>query len=234
MIAKIKEKQKAIILRKQGLSYDEILKKIHVSKSSLSLWLHDIELSAGQRKRLADKWVIGQRKGAEAQRRKRINITKEIKKQAISEIGNITKRELWMIGIALYWAEGSKEKEENGVVRSSLVELGNSDPRLIKVFLKWLHVICAIPKTDIHFRIYLHDNSKQRLNEVQSYWAHVTGFPLHNFEKITWKKHKPKTLRKHTNNDYFGLLDVKVRRSINFNRQIAGWIEGIYDKVEQK
>ena len=184
MIAKIKEKQKAIALRKQGLSYDEILKKVSVSKASLYLWLHDIELSVKQRKRLADKWVIGQHKGAEAQRKKRINITKEIKEQAKSEIGNITKRDLWMIGIALHWAEGSKEKEENGVVRSSLVELGNTDPRLIKVFLKWLFIVCNVSRSEIGFRIYLHKNSTQRLNEVQKYWANVTGFHKNYFQNL--------------------------------------------------
>jgi intein-encoded DNA endonuclease-like protein len=37
MLAKFKEKEVAIELRKQGYSYSEILKKIPVAKSTLSL-----------------------------------------------------------------------------------------------------------------------------------------------------------------------------------------------------
>ncbi len=38
------EKEKAIALRKQGKTYSEILAKIPVAKSTLSLWLHDVGL----------------------------------------------------------------------------------------------------------------------------------------------------------------------------------------------
>lgn len=46
------KKLNAIELRKQGLSYREIRKSINVSKSTLSLWLKDIELTEQQKKRL--------------------------------------------------------------------------------------------------------------------------------------------------------------------------------------
>ncbi len=227
MIAKHKEKQKAIELRKQGFSYGEILKKVLVSKASLSLWLSNIKLTSKQRKRLTDKWIISREKGWEARRRQKIETVNRIKKEAKREVGHITKRDLWMVGTALYWAEGCKEIK----TRSSLVILGNSDPYLIKIFLKWLRVVCKVPSLDIHFRVYLHETSSHRLKEVQKYWANVTGFPLREFERITWKKHKPKTLRKNVGKDYFGLLDVIVRRSTNFNRKIAGWIDGIHNKI---
>ncbi len=45
---KLEEKQKAIELRKQGLSYSEIRKKVDVSKSTLSIWCRDINLSNEQ------------------------------------------------------------------------------------------------------------------------------------------------------------------------------------------
>ncbi len=46
---KLKEKKKARKLRKKGKSYSEILKKVKVSKSTLSVWLRDIKLTAEQK-----------------------------------------------------------------------------------------------------------------------------------------------------------------------------------------
>ena len=48
-------KERAIELRKQGLSYNEILLQIDVAKSSLSLWLRDIKLTKEQKNRLKKK-----------------------------------------------------------------------------------------------------------------------------------------------------------------------------------
>ncbi|HRH24262.1 MAG TPA: helix-turn-helix domain-containing protein, partial [Candidatus Paceibacterota bacterium] len=45
MIAKVQEKTKALQLRRQGYSYQDILKEVKVSKSSLSLWLNELPLT---------------------------------------------------------------------------------------------------------------------------------------------------------------------------------------------
>src|SRR3989344_2585685 len=113
MIAKIEDKNKAIQLRKQGLSYREILEKIPVAKSSLSLWLKGVTLSDGHTYRITEKRLASARLGALKKKETRITLTKEIKDKARAEIGKLSERELWLIGIALYWAEGSKEKEYN-------------------------------------------------------------------------------------------------------------------------
>jgi hypothetical protein len=184
--------------------------------------LRSVGLSKRQRQRLTKKKLAAAYRGALAKKQKRIDLTKKIKNKAKEEIGKISKRELWLVGIVLYWAEGAKERE-----KSSLVELGNSDPYIIKLFLEWLEKICKVPRSEIHFRIFLHETAQNKLKKVQQYWAGVTGFPLEYFQKITWKKHKINTHRKNTGKDYFGLLRITVRKSTNLNRKIAGWIEGI-------
>lgn len=224
MIPKLKEKEAAIELRKKGLSYNEILRKVPVAKSSLSLWLKDVGLAKAQKQRLTEKKLAAMKRGWEAVHRKKVLITEKIKGEARDEIGKLSERELWLIGVALYWSEGHKEKD-----KGSLVRLGNSDPRMIGTFLKWLYEICKIKKEDIIFRIYLHETSENRLEEVKMYWSKITGFPKEHFEKITWKKNKIKTKRKNIGKDYYGLLDISVRGSINLNRKIQGWIDGIYN-----
>lgn len=224
MILKAKEKEKAIKLRKRGFSYSEILGKIPVAKSSLSLWLRNVGLTKRQRQRLTQKKLAAVLKGAQAKRNYRLAVTEKIKNKARSEIAKLSNRELWLIGATLYWAEGAKQKEHNV---SQKVKFSNSDPKMIKIFLKWLQSICKIPKSEIYFRVSLHETAADKLKEVQKYWSNVTGFPIKNFQKIYWKKHKINTKRKNVGKKYFGLLNIYVRKSTNLNRKILGWIEGI-------
>ena len=98
---------------------------------------------------------------------------------------------------------------------------------MIKIFLKWLYEICKIPKSEINFRIRLHETARHKLKKVQQYWSKTTGFPIEDFQRITWKKNRIKTNRKNVGKDYFGLLIVSVKKSINLNRRIQGWTEGI-------
>lgn len=228
MIQKLKEKEKAIKLRKRGFSYSEILKEIPVAKSTLSLWLRSVGLAKKQKQRLTEKKILGQQRGARAKREQRIQLAEEIKKRARREIGRLSDRELWLIGITLYWAEGSKQKENNP---SQVVKFSNSDPRAIRIFIKWLRKICLISKKDINFRISLHENEADRLYDIRRYWANITKYSIDFFQKIDWKRNKINTKRKNIGDRYFGLLNVYVRKSTNLNRKISGWIEGICKEV---
>ena len=109
----------------------------------------------------------------------------------------------------------------------TMVKFSNSDPAMIKVFIKWLQDVCGIPDSDIDFRLALHKTAKNRIREIQKYWSDITGFSINNFQKIDWKKHRLKTKRRNIGRKYFGVLHVSVRRSTNLNRKIEGWIEGI-------
>lgn len=222
MISKTANKEKAVKLRKKGRSYSEILKEVPVAKSTLSIWLRSVGLSQPQKQRLTDKKMATIKKGGERKREIRIFTTKKIKDEARADISQLSTRDLWLLGIALYWAEGQKERS-----RGSLVALGNSDPFLIKVFLRWLIDICEVPRNDIHFWIFLHETAAERLPEVQKYWSQAVGFPLDEFKKVTWKRNQINSNRKNRGDNYYGLLRVIVRRSTNLNRRIQGWVEGI-------
>ena len=225
MQAKIEQKNKAIELRKQGLSYTEILQQIPVAKSSLSLWLKSDKLAKSQRQGLTAKKLAGMKRGWESCHRKRVLLTEEIKNTAEKEIDNLTKRELWLIGTALYWGEGNKEKEGRP---GSGVKFSNSDPRMIKIFLKWLFEIIQEKREKIYLEIYIHENYKNRLNQVIGYWSDCTGFAKNNFIHIYFKKNKINTKRKNIGKNYYGLLRVGVKSSSILQRKIEGWIDGIY------
>jgi len=222
MNLKPSERQLAIKLRKKGFTYSEILERVSVAKSTLSLWLRSVGLALPQKQRITKKRIQARLKGAAARRQKRILLTKKIHKMASQEIGNVSERELFLIGIALYWAEGTKQKEHN---ISQDVKFSNSDSLMIKLFLKWLTNICGILAEDIKFEIYLHETNI--IDGVKEFWAKATGFPQYSFQTIYWKKNKIGTKRKNTGDNYKGLLRIKVKKSTNFNRKIEGWIKAI-------
>ena len=225
MKSKIEEKNKAIELRRQGFSYSEILKQIPVAKSSLSLWLKSVKLAESQKQRLTDKKLASARRGAQKMKDIRIALTKQIKDKARKEIGKLTERELFLIGIALYWAEGSKEKEYSP---GSRMVFSNSDPYMIKLFLEWLIKIIKIPREKIFFSVYIHESHRDNLEKAVNHWSKYAGFSKERFNKIYFKKNKIHTKRKNIGKNYFGLLRISVIESSNLNRRIQGWTEGIY------
>ncbi len=156
-------KEKAIDLRKKGYSYREIMHEIPVAKSTISEWLHSVGLSKHQKQRLTEKKLASAKKGAEAKHQKRIALTQQIIETAKKEIGTISKRELWLIGIMLYWAEGSKEKDYRPGCKTTFT---NSDPDMIVVFLHWLKQICGRTFADITFEICIHELQKDRTAEI--------------------------------------------------------------------
>ena len=227
MQAKIEQKNKAVELRKQGLSYREILKQIPVAKSSLSLWLKSVNLSKSQKQKLTDKKLAGMKRGWESRHKKRVLLTEKIKNEAEKEIPELTKNELWLIGVALYWAEGNKEKDYNPGVG---VRFSNSDPAMIKFFLSWLIKIVGIEKENIGFDIYIHESCRNKMDRVINYWAKQTGFSANRFNHVYFKKNKIKTKRKNIGENYYGLLRITVKNSSGLNRKISGWVMGICRK----
>ena len=222
------KKEKAIALRKEGNSLSEILKHINVAKSTLSLWLKDVGLSKAQHQRLTAKRLEAARRGGKAKRQQRILRMEKINEETLADITHITKRELWLIGIALYWAEGSKEKEYR---LGTGLQFGNSDPRMIKLFIRWLKNQ-GVSIDRLKFEIYIHKNSVNSIDYVKPYWSKATGFPLKNFNHVYYKKNKIKTNRKNIGSLYYGGLRVRVSESSGLNRRIAGWTEAIVRSVK--
>lgn len=217
-------KERAINLRRQGKTYSEIVKEVPVAKSTLSLWLRGVGLSVVQKQALTEKKRMAQLKGAEAQKRNRIKRQLDIINHAKSEIGHMTERELWLIGIALYWAEGSKEKESYPGTR---VSFSNSDPQMILLFLKWLKICVKVSRDDISADLYIHESHRSNINIVIDKWSEILSVPKSFFKAVYYKKNKINTKRKNTGALYLGLLRVNMRASSELNRRITGWIVGI-------
>ena len=215
-------REKAVALRRKGLTYNEILKKMPIAKSTLSLWLREVRLAKPQLQRISEKRKVAQKKGADAKRRIRVERTQRIHDMARKEIGNLSKRELHLVGATLYWAEGSKAKPHSV---STGIDFGNTNPEMIRLFLFWLQTVLQISPNRVHSSLYLHINHKHRLPDVVRHWEQVTKMKI---RYVYYKKHNPKkTYRRNINDTYFGTLRIRVSESTDLQRKIQGWIYGI-------
>lgn len=229
---KVKEKQTAIKLRKQGKSYSEIMAVVPVAKSTLSLWLRNVGLSKKQNQLFTEKKRLAQLRGAEARHQDRLERTAIILHEAKQTVGKLTKRERLLIGAALYWAEGSKEKTYRPSVR---LDFANSDPDMIRFHISWLREILGVADSDIQIVLHIHENRLDEIDDFRNYWLDATGLKRENYTKPVIKRHIPKTKRHNIADTYHGLVAIRVRRSTILNRRIMGWIHGIIaDEVEQK
>jgi len=134
---------KARELRAQGLDYEDIAAELHVSKSSVSLWVRDLpvpeRLSYEETRTRANEGV---QKYWDAEREVRDAQRCAEQDAAAAEIGELTDRELRIAGAIAYWCEGAKSKPYR---RQEEVNFINSDPRLILLFLRLLNSVGVPP-----------------------------------------------------------------------------------------
>ena len=199
---KLEEKIKAQELRKQGLSYKEIITEVAVSKATLSEWCRDIELTLKQKERLMENKKFGQQKGsiiaAENKRRIRLEKTKRIFKEAKKEIGLLSGRDDFIAGIALYAGEGNKTEGRAG--------FANSDPKIIKFMMNWFIRVCKIPMSKFRGSIWLHEE----LNEMvaKEFWSNLTGIPKEQFHKTYIAEIKKDSKKVRKNIHQYGVFSI--------------------------
>ena len=117
----------------------------------------------------------------------------------------------------------SKQKPYNS---SQPLVFSNSDPLMIKLFLKWLREIIKVAEQGIRFELYIHESSRIRVPLVIDYWRKIIGNKTYNMPTY-YKKDKIRSLRRNTGENYYGVLRIRVRRSTDMNRRVTGWIDGV-------
>lgn len=217
-VGKLDLKLRAQKLRKNGLSVKEIEKELRVSRSSVSLWVRDIKLTDKQLKKLYLNRNTGRLKGsiiaAMNKIRTREKLTEKLLQEGVDEIGNLSKRDRFIAGVSLYFAEGSKSDRS--------VSFSNSDPLAIKFMVDWFRCFCNVPESKFRINIYIHDNLDEM--KAKKFWSRLTNISLDQFGKSYIVKNNPNRLRKtkHIN----GILRITVSNA-NLHRKIMGWIAGL-------
>lgn len=151
--------------------------------------------------------------------------TKKQKRLGREDVAHLSQRDLFMLGIALYWGEGYKSgNEECG--------LTNSNAGIIRIFIVWLNKIYGIHAHDLILRVSVNQIHQKRIRTIENYWSEVTKIPLPQFTTASFIKTKSHKLYKNQN-EHFGTLRVKVRRGTALRRRILGSLEEIERQITQ-
>lgn len=155
------------------MSYSQIKAKIKVSKGSLSLWLAPYPLSSERIKALRDfnpRRIENYRQTMALKRQAKLDLAFERVKR---DLGYISKRDLFILGFALYWAEGGK-------TRKGSLDFGNTDPRMLKVYVKWLRLL-GVSKEGLKFKLHIYRDMNE--GKAVSFWAKTLGVKVSQFRK---------------------------------------------------
>ncbi|WP_372454307.1 hypothetical protein [Streptomyces tardus] len=219
--AKDELRARARELRAQGSTYDEITAELGVLKSSVSLWVRDLPKppTPPERLRRMSEARWGPHRAERARERERV------RGESAAEVGVLSDRELFLVGVGLYWAEGAKSKPHR---LQEQVQFVNSDPGMIRVFLAWLELL-GVQRERLQLRLMIHETAD--VPSAEQYWAEVVGVDVAVFSKTTLKKHNPKTVRKNSGDGYRGCLVVGVRQGADLYRRMEGWWSGVVSGV---
>jgi len=201
MIRKPKEKLQSILLRQKGYSLKEISNELHISKSTASLWLKNVKISPEAQKRLEKTERSGTLRGLgtiqvrwQSIQKEIEQETKKITREVLTSI-SLDKNYFKLLAALIFWCEGGKRSK-------SAVRFINSDPELVKTFLRLLRKGFVINEGKLRATLHLHGYH----NEVaqRRFWSKVTGIPSKRFSKSYIKPHTGNRLR----DNYPGCISI--------------------------
>jgi hypothetical protein len=171
---------KARQLRREGRSLKRIATHLGVSPSSVRLWTEDIVLAPEQMAanlyRRGGPWDPERLRAATAAR----SAACRAKRAEYQERGRVRARSgdpLHLAGCMLYWAEGSKNRND--------VRLTNSDARMVRFFCRFLVESLGVDPRDIRVSINVYTNNGLTIGEIEAHWLQALGLPRTCLRKHT-------------------------------------------------
>lgn len=213
MKARLQDKKLAIELRKKGFSYKEIQEQVPVSKSLLSGWFEHLDLTKDEeeylKSRMEDRKDRGRISSTISNRNRRIErevVAFEAAKTLFDKQKNYSD---FLVGVALYWAEGSK--------RTGEFQFINSDPEMITFMYAWIKKYLNIDKNNIKIRLFIH--KIPGYENIDLFWANILNTQPDLFEKTIYKPTQH-TVKKNPN--YKGCLRLSIG-GIYHLRVVKAW-----------
>ena len=203
---KTRERQLARRLRREeGAAISEIASRVGVSKSSVSLWVRDIELTPEQEQALLERNPAynrqhsGWAKAAERRRDERVAYQENGRRLArLREPG-------FVAGCMLYWAEGAKQRNQ--------LQFCNSDPIMARFFVDFLRKHFGLRGDEIRITCHLYTDHLEKQAEIEQYWLDELGLPCESLRKSVVNVYSKYSQRKRVGNLPYGTCRVVVSRT---------------------
>jgi len=202
-VVKTEQRRKARALRAQGLSVREIETELGAARSSVSLWVRDVPLSAEHRRAMLERATERRRVG----RIRRSEVARDVRRR-YQEEGRRLARERdgsYAAGCMLYWAEGEKHKNR--------LAISNSDPGLLSLFARFLRRNFDVKDEVFRLHCHLFADHLERQQKIEEFWLTTLGLPESCLRKSvvnTYSKYSKK-LRK--NKLPYGTCKLVVNRT---------------------
>jgi hypothetical protein len=210
------DRGKVFALRKRGWSYNLIHKKLGVPISTLSNWLSEISWSKTIRKDLTQKAFIKVYPQLQAMNQTRMlkweKWREEARQEAKRDFGSLSQDQLFIAGVVIYWGEGDKNPKNP-------VRVSNTDPHMLKIFVKFLRAICALSEDKVKAHLVLYPDLDEPT--CKKYWSSLIGIRQTLFYKtqVIQGKHKTRRLG-------YGICTVEVS-SRQLKEKMLVWIKNM-------
>lgn len=209
----------------EGLALNEISRRLGVAKSSVSNWVRNINLTNEQIQKLNEQNPLYNRAidGGKAKSKYYRDLRKSYQQKGREK----AKEKTWLhtTGCMLYWAEGSKG--------STSVIFSNSDPEMMKLFLRFLQEEMLVNKNEIALSVNVHLNNELTLEQIEEYWIKELGLPAECLRKSTVSKLPRMSSGKKKNKLPYGVARICVC-SVEILQHIFGAIQQYGNFVNEK
>jgi hypothetical protein len=105
----------------------------------------------------------------------------------------------------LYWAEGSKSRNQARIV--------NADPELIRFFAEFLREHFGVRDEEMRLRCNLFADHEERQHNVEQFWLDTARLPRARLGKTTVNRYSKYSKKKRQNRLPYGTCELTVSRT---------------------
>ena len=162
---------RAVELRGQGWSVNDIALELGVARSTAWQWVKHLALDKDSDRARAKREHAKLMTDAqwETHRRARDERRSTVRRAASGSVDALTEREVLLVGAAIYWCEGAKTKpwgQEERLIFS------NSDVGLVRLFQRFLAAV-GVDRQRVHYRLYIHETAD--IAGAERWWSGPVG-----------------------------------------------------------
>ncbi len=159
---KVEAQEKARAMRAEGRTLLDIAQTLRVSKSSVSVWVRDVEFEPMPRRAPATRRPHPQHLAKLAE-------IAECDRLGRERVGTLSDDAFLAAGAALYAGEGAKAQ----------LLFANTDPAMVRLFCAWLRRFFVIEEPRLRMRVYLHEGLD--IDAAETFWSNTTDIPRAQF-----------------------------------------------------
>lgn len=206
----------AVEMRKKGFSYREISERLHLSKSTCSLWLRNVTMGGKARRRITSLSEIAKMKARSTIIQKKIKRDSIIQEKILQDFVHLrlTLSVRKLLCSFLYWSEGEKS--------GSRISFTNSDPSMILCFMKLLRTSFKIKEKK--FGAILHLHSYHNLFRQKKFWSRITRIPISRISVYN-KANSGKNIHE----GYQGCISIRYH-DVALYREVEGYVKNFLEK----